>query len=242
MLGERARFRPMAQILGRRAFWGREFLVTADVLDPRPETETLVALALEAPAPARILDLGTGSGAILVTLLAERPRARGLGTDASPAALEVAAANAARHGVADRAEFARADWTEGLTGRFDLVVCNPPYVAGRDMAGLAPDVRDWEPAAALTPGPTGLESYIRIAPGSRASSRRAGGRSSRSAPGQAADVAGHLPRRGLAARRRLPRPRRARPGGRDRAGGLKGRPAGRNSPLVFSARMVICSG
>jgi release factor glutamine methyltransferase len=164
-LDQRARFRPVAQILGRRAFWGRDFAVTADVLDPRPETEVLVACALEGPPPAAVLDLGTGSGAILVTLLAEWPEARGLGTDVSAAALAVAERNAARHGVAARAEFRRADWTEGLAGRFDLVVSNPPYVAGAEMAGLSRDVRDWEPALALTPGPTGLESYRRIAAG-----------------------------------------------------------------------------
>ena len=103
MLGERARARPVAQIIGRRAFWGREFAVTGAVLDPRPETETLIALALAGPAPARILDLGTGSGAILVTLLAEWPGAQGLGTDIDAAALAVAAENAARHGVEARA-------------------------------------------------------------------------------------------------------------------------------------------
>lgn len=165
LVAERRRFRPVAQIIGRRAFWGRDFAVTADVLDPRPETETLVAAALAGPTPARILDLGTGSGAILVTLLAEWPEATGLGTDASPAALAVAAANAERHGVGPRARFARADWTAGLDGRFDLVVCNPPYIAEPELATLAADVRDWEPRQALTPGPTGLEAYARIAAG-----------------------------------------------------------------------------
>jgi release factor glutamine methyltransferase len=165
MVADRARFRPVAQILGRRTFWGRAFAVTAAVLDPRPETETLVARALAGPAPRRILDLGTGSGAILVTLLAEWPEARGLGTDIDPAALAVAAANAARHRVAARAEFRLADWTEGLAGPFDLVVSNPPYVPEATVAELAPDVRDWEPRRALTPGPTGLESYRRIAAG-----------------------------------------------------------------------------
>jgi release factor glutamine methyltransferase len=165
MVAERARFRPVAQIIGERSFWNRPFTVTSAVLDPRPETETLIARALAGPAPRRILDLGTGSGAILVTLLAEWPDARGLGTDINPAALAVAAANAARHGVAARAEFRAADWTDGLTGPFDLVVSNPPYIPEPDLATLAPDVRDWEPRRALTPGPTGLESYRRIAAG-----------------------------------------------------------------------------
>jgi release factor glutamine methyltransferase len=165
MLGERARFRPLAQIVGRRAFWGREFAVTGAVLDPRPETETLVARALAGPEPATILDLGTGSGALLLTLLAEWPAARGLGTDVDPAALAVAEANARRLGVARRAAFLRADWTAGISGRFDLVVSNPPYIAESALAGLSADVRDWEPRHALTAGPTGLESYRRIAAG-----------------------------------------------------------------------------
>ena len=165
LLAERRRFRPMAQILGHRLFWGRRFRVTSDVLDPRPETETLIEAALAGRPPGRILDLGTGSGAILVTLLAEWPGATGSGTDVSEAALEVAAANAAAHGVSGRAEFRRADWLEGLAGRYDLVVSNPPYIAQAELARLAPEVRDWEPALALSPGPTGLESYRRIAAG-----------------------------------------------------------------------------
>lgn len=160
----RARFRPVAQILGRRSFWGRDFEVTADVLDPRPETETLVAHALEGPAPARILDLGTGSGVILVTLLSEWPDARGLGTDTSAAALEVARRNALRHGVDDRAAFQQADWAEGCDGTFDLIVCNPPYIPEGEIESLARDVRDWEPLGALTAGPSGLESFEAIAP------------------------------------------------------------------------------
>jgi release factor glutamine methyltransferase len=165
MVAERARFRPVAQIVGRRLFWGREFGVTAAVLDPRPETEILVARALAGPEPATILDLGTGSGAILLSLLAEWPAARGLGTDIDRDALAVAAANAERLGVAGRARFAPADWTEGVAERFDLLVSNPPYIAAAEVAALAPDVRDWEPRHALTPGPTGLEAYARIVAG-----------------------------------------------------------------------------
>jgi release factor glutamine methyltransferase len=155
----------VAQILGRRAFWGRDFAVSAAVLDPRPETETLIARALEGPAPASLLDLGTGSGILLVTLLAEWPDAHGLGTDIDGAALAVASENAARHGVAGRAAFREADWTVGLEERFDLVVSNPPYIPAADVEGLSPEVRDWEPRHALTAGPTGLEAYGRIAAG-----------------------------------------------------------------------------
>jgi release factor glutamine methyltransferase len=156
--------RPVAQILGRRAFWGRVFRVTADVLDPRPETECLVAEALTVPF-RRVLDLGTGSGAILLSLLAERPAARGLGVDLSPAALDVARGNAAALGVA--AEFALSDWFAGVQGRFDLIVSNPPYIAASEMAALAPEVLH-EPRMALTPGGDGLAAYRAIAAGVRA--------------------------------------------------------------------------
>ena len=149
---------PVAQILGRRAFWGREFRVTPDVLDPRPETELLVVAGLEAPF-ARVLDLGTGSGCILLSLLAEREGATGLGVDVSEAALEVVRHNAAALGVAGRVAFQQGDWLAGVAGRFDLVVSNPPYIAAAEMAGLAPEVRDWEPAAALSPGGDGLGAY-----------------------------------------------------------------------------------
>ena len=159
----------MSRILGRREFWSLDLEIGPAVLDPRPDSETVVAAVLDLVAdrhsPWRILDLGTGSGAILVTLLAEWPGATGSGTDVSEAALEVAAANAAAHGVSGRAEFRRADWLEGLAGRYDLVVSNPPYIAQAELARLAPEVRDWEPALALSPGPTGLESYRRIAAG-----------------------------------------------------------------------------
>lgn len=163
LLAERALRRPVSQILGRRAFWGREFHVTRDVLDPRPETETLVAAALEGGPGARVLDLGTGSGILLVTLLAEWPEASGVGTDMSADALAVAEENAARHGVAARAEFRETDWAEGIRGRFDVIVSNPPYIPEAEVAHLAPEVRDWEPRMALTAGRSGLEAYERIA-------------------------------------------------------------------------------
>lgn len=163
MLDARMRRQPVSQILGRRCFWGRDFMVTKDVLDPRPETECLVALALEGPPASSVLDLGTGSGAILLTLLAEWPGARGLGIEVSPAALEVAAANARALAVEARTELRLGDWLAGVDGRFDLVVCNPPYIAEAEMANLSPEVRDWEPHAALTPGPDGLAVYARLA-------------------------------------------------------------------------------
>lgn len=161
----RAAREPLSHITGRRDFWGRSFTIGPDVLDPRPETEALVAEALRRGPFSRILDLGTGSGCILLTLLAEWPRATGLGTDISAAALARARRNADMTGVGDRASFARADWTDGVDGRFDLIVSNPPYIAEAEIATLDPEVRDHEPRIALTPGGDGLGAYRRIAGG-----------------------------------------------------------------------------
>jgi len=165
MLARRAGREPVARILGRRVFWGREFAVTPAVLDPRPETECLIAAALGAPVPGQLLDLGTGTGCIAVTLLAEWPGARGVATDISEAALAVAAGNAARHGVAGRLDLRRADWLAGLDGRFDLIVSNPPYIARAEMAGLAPEVRGHDPHLALSDGADGLSAYRALARG-----------------------------------------------------------------------------
>jgi len=163
-IAARAARQPLSQITGRREFWGRTFRVTRDVLDPRPETESLVAAALERRF-SRVLDLGTGSGCILLSLLAERPTATGLGIDISDGALAVARSNAADHGLTLRAEFRQGDWCAGLTGPFDLVVSNPPYISDAEMAALAPEVRNWEPHAALAPGGDGLAAYRSIAAG-----------------------------------------------------------------------------
>lgn len=154
---------PVAKIIGRRVFWGREFRVTGDVLDPRPDTETLIAEALAGPAPARLLDLGTGSGCIALTLLAEWPQAQGVATDVSPAALEVAAGNAAALGVAARARLILSDWFAHVDGVFDLIVSNPPYISAQEMADLAPEVHDHDPHLALSPGGDGLAPYRVIA-------------------------------------------------------------------------------
>lgn len=163
----RSRRQPVSQIIGHRLFWGRRFCVTPDVLDPRPETEILIEAALSEPF-TRVLDLGTGSGAILVTLLAERPDATGVAVDLSPEALSVARGNARLLGVMARAEFLQSDWYAGVLGAFDLIVSNPPYIAADEMAGLSPEVRDWEPHLALTPGGDGLDAYRVIAAGARA--------------------------------------------------------------------------
>lgn len=159
----RAAHTPISHITGKRAFWKHAFHVTPDVLDPRPETETLIELALQGPKPCTILDLGTGSGCILLTLLSELQDAEGTGTDISEAALKIAAQNAETLGVSDRATLQTADWFDGVTGQFDLIVSNPPYITEAEMADLAPDVRDHEPHIALTPGGDGLSAYETIA-------------------------------------------------------------------------------
>ncbi|ARO14745.1 release factor glutamine methyltransferase [Ketogulonicigenium robustum] len=158
---QRAARQPMAQILGRRLFYGRSFRVTRDVLDPRPETEELVAAALEAPF-TRVLDIGTGSGCILLTLLSEQPSATGVGVDLSPAALAVAQDNAVQLGLQARAQFILSDWGAAVVGPFDLIVSNPPYIALDEMPTLAPDVTAWEPDMALTDGGDGLAAYRAI--------------------------------------------------------------------------------
>ena len=167
-LAARAARQPVSQIVGGRQFWGRWFCVTPDVLDPRPETEVLVAEALAAPFE-RALDLGTGSGAILLSLLADRPGATGLGLDLSDAALGVARRNAVALGLAERADFATSDWYDAAgMGQFDLIVANPPYLAEAEIADLAPEVRAWEPHLALTPGGDGLQALRVILAGARA--------------------------------------------------------------------------
>lgn len=162
MIARRVAREPVSHILGRRAFFGREFAVNAAVLDPRPETEILVEIALQENFH-RVLDLGTGSGCILLTLLAEMPQARGVGVDISAAACEVARANARALGLADRAEVLESDWAAKVSGKFDLIVSNPPYIALTEMAGLSAEVREWEPYTALTDGADGLMAYRAIA-------------------------------------------------------------------------------
>ena len=163
VLARRAAREPLSQILGRQGFWTLDLAVTADVLTPRADTETLVEAALaafpERDAPLRVLDIATGSGAILLAVLDERPRATGVGTDLSASALAVAAENARLCALADRAAFVRTCWADGLTGRFDLVISNPPYIASAMIETLDPEVRDHEPRLALDGGPDGLGPY-----------------------------------------------------------------------------------
>lgn len=192
----RAARQPLSQITGHRLFWGRPFLVTRDVLDPRPETEILVAAALERPF-AKVLDLGTGSGCILLSCLLDHPTAHGTGVDISEPALTVARHNASALGC-DRAQFVQSDWCQNINDHFDLIVSNPPYIAADEMPGLSPEVRLWEPPHALTPGGDGLDAYRIIARQAPARLLPGGRLMVEIGPTQARIVAGLFAEQGLA--------------------------------------------
>ena len=167
-LARRSGREPFAYIVGRREFFSRDFTVGTGVLIPRPESEILVEEALrrfpQRDENLRVLDLGTGTGCLLLAFLAERPQATGLGIDVSEAALAWAQRNGERLGLAGRVQFLCGDWGQALTARFDVIFVNPPYVKTDDIATLAPEVADHEPASALDGGEDGLDAYRRIAP------------------------------------------------------------------------------
>ena len=156
---------PVSRILGRRSFYGRDFMVNSAVLDPRPETEGIVAHLLKSSAPRRVLDLGTGSGALAVTLLCECSSAVAVATDLSADALRVAEANARQHGVLSRMGLLKSDWFSMVEGEFDAIVCNPPYISKNQREALAPEVLGQDPDLALFAGDDGLSEYRRIASG-----------------------------------------------------------------------------
>lgn len=162
---------PVARILGEKEFWGLPLQLSSATLVPRPDTETVVELALEllradgaTGRPLRIADLGTGSGAILLALLSELPNALGFGTDISEQALQTAAANAVSTGLAGRATFIACDYAAGLSGLFDLIVSNPPYIRAADIGALAVEVREYDPQMALDGGADGLDAYRALIP------------------------------------------------------------------------------
>jgi len=159
---------PLSRILGHREFWGLDFALSPDTLDPRPETETIVEAMLarlpDREKPYRVLDLGTGSGCLLLALLSEYPNANGFGVDVAPGAAMAARHNAERLGLGARAQFVVGDWGAALAGRFDVVVANPPYIATAELASLPPEVRDHDPNRALDGGADGLDSYRAIMP------------------------------------------------------------------------------
>ncbi|MEO0693580.1 MAG: peptide chain release factor N(5)-glutamine methyltransferase [Pseudomonadota bacterium] len=195
-INDRLARKPVSRILGERLFWGRLFKVTDATLDPRPETEVLVEIALSEPF-GDVLDLGTGTGCILVTLLAERPKAIGVGTDISEQAVLVAGDNAAAHGVASRLILPVSDWWEDVGGTYDLIVSNPPYIAAVEMADLAPEVRKWDPEIALTDEGDGLSAYRAIAGGARDHLTRGGRLLVEIGPSQGAAVAALFQAAGL---------------------------------------------
>jgi release factor glutamine methyltransferase len=165
LVARRLAHEPVAYILGYRDFWTVRIAVGPGALVPRADSETLLEAAVAwfgDAAPRRILDLGTGPGTLLLAALDQWPQARGIGIDASAAALDYARANAAALGMRARAEFRLGDWGAGLAERFDLILCNPPYIS--EAEALMPDVAAHEPAAALFAGADGLAEYRRILP------------------------------------------------------------------------------
>jgi release factor glutamine methyltransferase len=168
LIERRARREPVAYIRGVQEFWGRDFLVNPSVLIPRPETELIIEeflarLPIDAPArPQRVADIGTGSGCLAVTAAAERPYVEVMATDISDAALDVARENAGRHGVSDRIAFREAAYLIGATGVFDFILANPPYVTESEYQALQPEVREYEPAAALVAGEDGFRDIRQI--------------------------------------------------------------------------------
>jgi release factor glutamine methyltransferase len=173
MVARRAARMPLAYILGRREFFSMEFKVDSNVLIPRPETEILVTAAVDFAAARkglRILEIGTGSGAVAIALALHIPDVHVVATDISASALEIARSNARRLGAPASIDFKMADcWQlmddNAILGRFDLIVSNPPYIAEDELERLEPEVRDYEPKAALTPGSDGLSFHGRIAEG-----------------------------------------------------------------------------
>lgn len=166
MVKRRSEGEPVAYITGRRAFWNIELHVGPGVLVPRPDSEVLIASAIEhfegTKGPSRILDLGTGPGTLLLAALDVFPEATGLGIDVSRQALSYASANARRIGVDQRAKLMQGDWAKGLVEKFDLILCNPPYVP--DDAEVGAGVREFEPDEALFAGKEGLDAYRVLAP------------------------------------------------------------------------------
>lgn len=169
LIARRAAREPVAQILGEKEFWGLDFKVSRDCLTPRPDSETLIEAALasitDKKAALNILDLGTGSGCLLLSLMSALPNSSGIGVDISKKALRLARKNAERHELMMRCDFIQSDWAETLPPslRFDIILCNPPYIAHAEAPSLSPDVRDYEPHGALFSGDDGLADYKRLA-------------------------------------------------------------------------------
>ncbi len=185
LISRRAAREPVSRILGLREFWGLPFGLNEATLDPRPDSETVIETALtegrkqgsgirkksefaslmpDSCFLPSVLDLGTGSGCLLLALLHEWPQATGLGVDIAPRAIEQAQINARRLGIQDRAAFRVNDWLDDIEETFDVIVCNPPYIAAADIPALMPEVREHDPLAALDGGRDGLDAYRHLIP------------------------------------------------------------------------------
>ncbi|MFN7039485.1 MAG: peptide chain release factor N(5)-glutamine methyltransferase [Alphaproteobacteria bacterium] len=168
LIYRRINFEPISQIVGKKEFYGREFNVNKHVLTPRADSETIIEACLELylnkSKPLKILDLGVGSGCLLFTLLAEFPNSTGIGVDISPEALEIAKSNSENLMLTSRARLILNNWADGIEEKFDIIVCNPPYIKNGDLSILDKDVSLYEPYQALFGGNDGLECYQKIAP------------------------------------------------------------------------------
>lgn len=169
LIARRAAREPVSHLVGSREFWSLEFVVTADVLDPRPDSETLIQAAIDeigdTTAPIDILDLGTGSGCLLGALLTEFRHANGVGVDRDPAAAKISRRNLDRLGLSGRSHIQVGDWASSLRGPFELIVSNPPYIPSEAIPALQPEVSRYEPGLALDGGPDGLAAYRLLFPG-----------------------------------------------------------------------------
>ena len=161
MVKERCKRKPVSKILGYRSFWGRDFEINENVLDPRGDTETLIELILDCKFE-NMLELGTGSGAIAITVLAERPEVTCVATDISEYALKTASTNSKRHGVESRLKLLHSNWFEKISGSLDVIVSNPPYISSEEYAQLSAEVVKYDPKISLTLGGDGLEAYREI--------------------------------------------------------------------------------
>ena len=168
LLSRRARREPVSRIVGQREFWSLPFRLSSATLDPRPESEILVEAILQhlvgLEENITILDLGTGTGCLLLALLQERPTAAGTGVDKDEAALSIARENAGILGLEDRASFVTGNWASEISGSWQVIVSNPPYIKEADLGLLDPEVRDFDPNLALNGGPDGLVAYRRLIP------------------------------------------------------------------------------
>ncbi|MEC7489243.1 MAG: peptide chain release factor N(5)-glutamine methyltransferase [Pseudomonadota bacterium] len=167
MIGRRCNREPVSRIIGRREFRSLEFQLSPSVLDPRPESEIVVEAVLDfvrrRSGKIRVLDIGTGTGCLILSILAELPGATGIGTDFDVKAVANAFDNARRLGFLNRTEFLHTFWVDGVVGRFDVIVSNPPYIRTNDISKLSPEVSQYEPRAALDGGADGLDAYRALA-------------------------------------------------------------------------------